>query len=76
MKCVSLRAMLTHTEIVALKLSLQVALTAVAFSLPLAILVSWLLTRGRFIGSESFGTGGQSRIDARGVQRRRFEHNP
>jgi molybdate transport system permease protein len=50
MKCVSLRAMLTHTEIVALKLSLQVALTAVAFSLPLAILVSWLLTRGRFIG--------------------------
>ena len=42
--------MLTHTEIVALKLSLQVALTAVAISLPLAILVSWLLTRGRFVG--------------------------
>src|SRR4029453_2713974 len=42
--------MLTHTEIVALKLSLQVALTAAAISLPLAILVSWLLTRGRFVG--------------------------
>jgi molybdate transport system permease protein len=42
--------MLTHTEIVALTLSLQVALTAVAISLPLAILVSWLLTRGRFVG--------------------------
>jgi len=42
--------MLTPTEIIALRLSLQVALTAVAFSLPLAILVAWLLSRVEFPG--------------------------
>lgn len=42
--------MLTPTEIVALRLSLQVALTAVAFSLPLAVFVAWLLSRFEFPG--------------------------
>lgn len=42
--------MLTPTELVALRLSLQVALTAVAFSLPFAILVAWLLSRFEFPG--------------------------
>jgi molybdate transport system permease protein len=42
--------MLTPTEITALQLSLQVALTAVAFSLPLAIGASWLLSRCDFPG--------------------------
>jgi molybdate transport system permease protein len=42
--------MLTPTEIIALRLSLQVALTAVAFSLPLAVLVAWLLSRVEFPG--------------------------
>ena len=42
--------MLTAFEIEALKLSLQVALTAVAFSLPLAIFVAWLLARFNFPG--------------------------
>ena len=42
--------MLTAVEIEALKLSLQVALTAVAFSLPLAIFVAWLLARFDFPG--------------------------
>jgi len=42
--------MLTPTEITALRLSLQVALTAVTFSLPLAILVAWLLSRFDFPG--------------------------
>jgi len=42
--------MLTAVEIEALGLSLQVALTAVAFSLPLAIFVAWLLARFDFPG--------------------------
>jgi molybdate transport system permease protein len=42
--------MLTDVELVALRLSLQVALTAVAFSLPAAVAVAWLLARGRFPG--------------------------
>jgi len=42
--------MLTDAEIEALRLSLQVALTAVAFSLPLAIFVAWLLARLEFPG--------------------------
>jgi len=42
--------MLTPTEIIALRLSLQVALTAVALSLPLAVLIAWLLTRFQFAG--------------------------
>jgi molybdate transport system permease protein len=42
--------MLTPTEIIALRLSLQVALSAVAFSLPLAVLVAWALSRADFAG--------------------------
>lgn len=42
--------MLTPTELTALRLSLQVALTAVSFSLPLAIFVAWLLSRFEFPG--------------------------
>jgi molybdate transport system permease protein len=41
---------LTDTELQALHLSLSVALHSVLFSLPLAIAVAWLLTRGRFAG--------------------------
>lgn len=42
--------MLTPIELEALRLSLLVALTAVAFSLPLGILVAWLLARKEFPG--------------------------
>jgi molybdate transport system permease protein len=42
--------MLSAGELDALRLSLQVALTAVAFSLPLAILTAWVLARLRFPG--------------------------
>jgi molybdate transport system permease protein len=42
--------MLTAVEIEALRLSLQVALVAVAGSLPLAIAVAWLLARHEFPG--------------------------
>jgi molybdate transport system permease protein len=42
--------MLTPAEIEALRLSLQVATTAVAFSLPMAVAVAWLLARKRFPG--------------------------
>jgi len=42
--------MLTAAEIDALRLSLQVALVAVAFSLPLAVLVAWTLARLEFPG--------------------------
>ena len=42
--------MLTPTELVALRLSLQVAVMAVACSLPLAIFVAWLLARFDFPG--------------------------
>jgi molybdate transport system permease protein len=37
-------------ELEALRLSLEVAVRSVAFSLPLALLVAWLLTRARFPG--------------------------
>jgi molybdate transport system permease protein len=46
--------MLTAVELEALWLSLQVALTAVAFSLPLAILAAWLLARQSFPGRTLF----------------------
>ncbi len=42
--------MLTTAELEALRLSLQVALIAVIFSLPAAILVAWLLARFDFAG--------------------------
>lgn len=42
--------MLTPGELEALRLSLQVALTAVGFSLPLAVAVAWLLARTEFPG--------------------------
>ena len=42
--------MFTAVEIEALRLSLQVALVAVAGSLPLAIAVAWLLARHEFFG--------------------------
>jgi molybdate transport system permease protein len=44
----------TPAELEALRLSLTVAARAVAFSLPLAVLVAWLLTRGRFPGRSLF----------------------
>ncbi|HET9330994.1 MAG TPA: hypothetical protein VFO23_10740, partial [Steroidobacteraceae bacterium] len=37
-------------ELDALRLSFEVALRSVAFSLPLAVLAAWLLTRARFPG--------------------------
>lgn len=41
-------------ELEALRLSLAVAARSVAFSLPLAVLVAWLLTRARFPGRALF----------------------
>ena len=41
---------MTNVELDALSLSLQVALRSVLFSLPLAIIAAWLLTRPRFAG--------------------------
>jgi molybdate transport system permease protein len=41
---------LTPAELDALRLSLSVAARSVLFSLPFAILIAWLLTRGRFAG--------------------------
>ena len=41
-------------ELDALRLSLEVALRSVAFSLPLAVLAAWLLTRVRFPGRTLF----------------------
>jgi molybdate transport system permease protein len=46
--------MLTAAELEALRLSLQVALVAVAMALPLAVLVAWLLARYRFPGKTLF----------------------
>jgi molybdate transport system permease protein len=40
----------SSAELDALRLSLEVALRSVAFSLPLAVLVAWVLTRARFPG--------------------------
>ncbi len=42
--------MLTPEEWQAVRLSLSVALRSVAFSLPLAVAVAWLLSRRRFLG--------------------------
>src|ERR1700677_3912393 len=46
------RPMITPTqqELIALELSLAIALRSVVFSLPPAILVAWVLTRRRFVG--------------------------
>jgi molybdate transport system permease protein len=41
---------LTPAELDALRLSLSVAARSVLFSLPFAVLIAWLLTRGRFAG--------------------------
>jgi molybdate transport system permease protein len=41
---------LTPAELDALRLSLNVAARSVLFSLPFAIVIAWLLTRGRFAG--------------------------
>jgi molybdate transport system permease protein len=41
---------LSPAELDALRLSLNVAARSVLFSLPFAVLVAWLLTRGRFAG--------------------------
>jgi molybdate transport system permease protein len=42
--------LLTPAELDALRLSLEVAARSVGFSLPLAVLVAWILTRARFPG--------------------------
>jgi molybdate transport system permease protein len=44
----------SSAELDALRLSLEVALRSVAFSLPLAVLVAWILTRVRFPGRTLF----------------------
>jgi molybdate transport system permease protein len=47
-------ALLTEPELQALTLSLNVAARSVVFSLPVAVVVAWLLTRRRFIGRTLF----------------------
>ena len=44
----------SSAELDALRLSLEVAVRSVAFSLPLAVLVAWVLTRARFPGRMLF----------------------
>jgi molybdate transport system permease protein len=44
----------SSAELEALRLSLEVALRSVAFSLPFAVLVAWILTRTRFPGRTLF----------------------
>ena len=44
----------SSAELEALRLSLEVATRSVAFSLPLAVLVAWILTRARFPGRTLF----------------------
>ena len=44
----------SSAELDALRLSLEVAVRSVAFSLPLAVLVAWILTRARFPGRVVF----------------------
>jgi len=44
----------SSAELEALRLSLEVAARSVAFSLPLAVLVAWILTRARFPGRTLF----------------------
>jgi molybdate transport system permease protein len=46
--------MLSAAETEALGLSLSIAARSVAFNLPFAILVAWMLTRGRFAGRTLF----------------------
>ena len=46
--------LLSSAELDALRLSLEVAARSVAFSLPLAVLVAWILTRARFPGRMLF----------------------
>jgi molybdate transport system permease protein len=46
--------LLSSTELEALRLSLEVAVRSVAFSLPLAVLAAWILTRARFPGRTLF----------------------
>ncbi len=45
---------LTPEEIVALRLSLEIAARSVLWSLPFAVLVAWLLARTRFVGRTLF----------------------
>jgi molybdate transport system permease protein len=45
---------LSSAELDALRLSLEVATRSVAFSLPLAVLAAWILTRARFPGRALF----------------------
>ena len=45
---------LSSAELEALRLSLGVATRSVAFSLPLAVLAAWILTRARFPGRTLF----------------------
>jgi len=45
---------MTSVELDALRLSLEVAARSVAFSLPLAVVVAWILTRARFPGRTLF----------------------
>src|SRR5471032_2108165 len=51
---VVMHEVLSAAELDALRLSLEVASRSVLFSLPLAILVAWLLTRARFPGRTLF----------------------
>ena len=44
----------SSAELDALRLSLEVAMRSVGFSLPLAVLVAWILTRARFPGRRLF----------------------
>src|SRR5579863_1000661 len=45
---------LNSAELDALRLSLEVAVRSVAFSLPLAVVIAWVLTRTRFLGRTPF----------------------
>jgi molybdate transport system permease protein len=45
---------LNSAELDALRLSLEVAVRSVVFSLPLAVLIAWVLTRTRFFGRTLF----------------------
>jgi molybdate transport system permease protein len=49
-----MNAPLNSAELDALRLSLEVAVRSVVFSLPLAVLIAWVLTRTRFFGRTLF----------------------
>ena len=49
-----MNGLLSSAELDALRLSLEVAARSVAFSLPLAVLTAWILTRARFPGRTLF----------------------